>query len=209
MRNQTSVDRFRQLIKDIDRSGETPSSKKEVFEIVEYNAKAIPEYFNQVINYGITVPMLYTQISYDEDAKDRIQEIDAMRRSKHMMLASAVNVLNRVSNFYSKQPIFELDHELDPNNANDRSIAANVAYDFCETMFCDQMAQSGCYIQRHVEPYKIDSELSQRTEDRRPFPTSGITVDKIRSARELPLGGKFEHADESAENANEESVPRP
>ncbi len=170
MKNEI-MERAINLMNAIKRSEEEPEDKEMDIMNVQKYLKAFPAYFNSVINYAITGQML--SILYTGEAyRDKMQELDAGRRQRHIMATDAVNKLNRLAKYYDVEKIFRVDRDLDSGSVDDREYAVSMAYSFCTATFLDEVVRSGYNIGK--EKNTMDQDLQTMVSHHLQFETDMV-----------------------------------
>lgn len=131
------------LAKAINESGEAPDDKKMDIKNMERYLKSFPEYLNSVINYSIKGHMV--GILFEEDEyRERMSELDSDRRRKHINATDNINKLNRLARYYHIGDIIPTDRGvLNAESVNDREYAIRLVYNFCTSVFLDEVERSG------------------------------------------------------------------
>ncbi len=138
------------LAEAVSRSDESPEDIKDDIENIKRYLECFPKYFNSVINHvigGGVARFLYE----GEEYRAKIEKLDHDRRSCHIAATDAVNKLNRLAKFYGADAVFQVPRALDPDNINDRNIAAAMSYDFCTLTFLDETEHSSYHTAKGMD----------------------------------------------------------
>ena len=95
-----------------------------------------------------------------QEYRDYMQDLDIRRRSKHILVTDAVNVLNRISEAFGVGQIFPTERVLDGNNREDREVAVNLVYNFCTQVYLDEIERS----KYNIENKDMHHELHRMSE---------------------------------------------
>lgn len=84
------------------------SDKDEAFNLLGRCLRSFPQYANAVINEQITTPIIHSR--YDgEELRNRIAELDTVRRNAHESAIGSLNILNRISAKHGLEPFAAID----------------------------------------------------------------------------------------------------
>lgn len=130
------------LVKAIRDSDVDMDEKNDDIRNVKDYLESFPRYLNSVISYAIASQMI--RILYDgENYRDRMKSLDENRRRKHIAATDAVNKLNTIARYYEVKEIIPIGRRLDSNSVDDREYAVKLTYDFCTSVFLDEIERSG------------------------------------------------------------------
>lgn len=89
---------------------EAVKDDQELLEFVGVKMNAFLDYVDAVVNMEVMQPIIYARYE-GQDIRDRIQELDSKRRSKHEVAIAAAAQITRLSEKYHVTPMFNGDVE--------------------------------------------------------------------------------------------------
>ena len=138
------------LAEAVSRSDESLEDIKVDIENIKRYLECFPKYFISVINHvieGGVARFLYE----GEEYRAKKEKLDHDRRSCHIAATDAVSKLNRLAKFYGAYAVFWVPRALDPDNINDRNIAAAMSYNFCTLTFLDETERSSYHTSKGMD----------------------------------------------------------
>lgn len=154
-----------------------PEDRKDMEEFITKEIECFPKYFEAVVMMNTRLTIM-SQLYDREDYIDKVQHMDQARRDAHIMVAQAINKINRLCDMYEIDHIFKFpgrgNEELQPipkvaghpkferEAEADRELAADAVFGFCKEVFLEgkdlekyNMHEGYTRAQRDQELYEI------------------------------------------------------